>query len=78
MATPSGESAKPTPEAILHSTTLSRAQKIEKLRQMSYDARELEVAADEGMGGSPPPALDRIQAALRALGAADTGTDAKQ
>jgi len=79
-ATPSEPSppSPPSPEDVLRSPTLSRAQKIEKLRQMSYDARELQVATEEGMGGNRGPDLDRIQRALRELGADDHHTDAKQ
>jgi hypothetical protein len=74
----SGQPREPSPEDVLGSTSLSREQKIAKLRQMSYDARELAVADDEGMEGPTPPPLDRIQAALRKLGVEDTRTDTKQ
>jgi hypothetical protein len=67
----------PSPESILHSGSLTREQKIEKLRQMSYDAREMDVASDEGMLG-PPSVVGRIHRALRELGAEAGGTDAKQ
>ncbi len=69
-----------TPEGILHAPQLTRDQKIEKLRQMAYDARELDVASDEGMT-SPSGAstsLGRIQRALLELGVEAEGTDAKQ
>ncbi|MEZ5964886.1 MAG: hypothetical protein R3F56_13685 [Planctomycetota bacterium] len=66
-----------SPDAILRATNLTREQKVARLRQLSYDARELAVAAEEGMPGSVPP-IDRIQAALRALGVEDSGTDTKQ
>lgn len=58
-----------SPEAIVASATMTREQKIARLREMSYDAREMDVAKEEGMGGGPPSNLDRIQNALRALGA---------
>jgi len=67
-----------TPQAILDSTALSLDEKIEALQQLAYDAREREVAREEGMSG-PPSQLAEIQAALRSLGARDrTSSDAKQ
>lgn len=66
-------------ERILRSTTLSREEQIRRLRELSYDARELDVATEEGMADPGPDRarLARIQAALRALHAGDAGTDAK-
>jgi len=69
----------PDPRAVLDDATLSIEEKIAKLRRWSYDARELDVANEEGMGGKPRPSnLDAIQAALRELGASDEGTSHKQ
>ncbi len=75
---PARRATAATPEAILASTELSRQQKIDRLREMSYDAREMDVAADEGMAGGEPSQLRRIVKALRALGVEDEATDAKQ
>lgn len=70
----------PDPRSVLDDPTLTREQKIERLRQLSYDARELDVATEEGMQGSrgAPSNLPRIQEALRQLGAEDEGTSHKQ
>ena len=70
----------PDPRTILEDPTLTREQKIQRLRQLSYDARELDVATEEGMVGSKglPSNLPRIHEALRELGAEDEGTTHKQ
>ena len=70
----------PDPRTILDDPTLTREQKIHRLRQLSYDARELDVATEEGMVGSKglPSNLPRIHEALRELGAEDEGTTHKQ
>lgn len=73
-----GRPTPATPEAILASTDLDREQKIARLRELAYDARELEVAKDEGMGGGEQLDLSRIVRALRQLGVEDTDTDHKQ
>lgn len=57
------------PEDVLAEASLSREQKIEILRRWEYDARELEVADDENMGGGSPDVLDRVLDALRRLDA---------
>ncbi len=57
------------PEAILAATHLSREQKIRCLKQLEYDARELLVAEEENMGSGDTDLLDRVLAALHALGA---------
>lgn len=56
-----------TPEEVLHSSALSRHEKIELLRQWEYDERELAVATEEGMGDAEPEFLGRILRALDAL-----------
>jgi hypothetical protein len=62
-----------TPEELLANNALSREQKVEILRRWEYDARELQVAEEEGMEGPQPVTLDVVLRALRALGApADT------
>ena len=58
------------PEDVLSHDHLAREQKVEILRRWEYDAHELEVAEEEGMGSEPPSdLLDRILRALHALGA---------
>ena len=61
-----------TPEEILHSITLDRDQKIQLLRRWEYDAREKEVAEEEGMASNGPHFLNPILQALHTLG---TGPD---
>ena len=58
------------PEDILCEQSLTREQKIKILRQWEYDARELEVAEEENMGGGPPSMLDEILRALHCLNSA--------
>lgn len=55
------------PEDVLAEASLSRDQKIKILRRWEYDARELEVADDENMGGGAPAILDRVLQALHQL-----------
>lgn len=55
------------PEQVLATPQLTRDEKIEILRRWSYDAGELAVAEEEGMGGGEPALLDRILAALDQL-----------
>ena len=61
------------PEGVVNANGLSREQKIEILRRWEYDAREMQVADEEGMtapASQPQTApLDLILKALRALGA---------
>lgn len=57
------------PEDVLRRADLSREQKIDILRRWAYDARELEVAADEGMPATQPDILDQILHALHVLDA---------
>lgn len=56
-----------TPEQVLQRDDLSREQKAAILRRWAYDARELEVAEDEGMRGGEPDLLDRVLRALNEL-----------
>ena len=55
------------PDDILCEHVLTREQKIKVLRRWEYDARELEVAEEENMGGGPPSVLDEILKALHDL-----------
>lgn len=58
------------PEEVLGRDDLTTEQKIRVLRRWAYDARELEVADDEGMPtGAESDLLARVLDALRALGA---------
>jgi outer membrane lipoprotein SlyB len=55
------------PEQVLRRDDLSREQKAAILRRWAYDARELEVAEDEGMRDGEPDLLDRVLQALNEL-----------
>lgn len=46
---------------------LSRAQRIEILKRWELDARALQRATDESMGGGEPPMLDEVNRALLIL-----------
>lgn len=61
-----------SPAAVCDASELTRAQKIEILRRWEYDARELQVATEENMGGGPAGRLDQVLAALHQL---DAGAD---
>jgi outer membrane lipoprotein SlyB len=56
-----------TPEEVLKRDDLSREQKAAILRRWAYDARELEVAEDEGMRDGEPDLLDRVLRSLDKL-----------
>lgn len=58
-----------TPDDVLLREDLSREQKIEILRRWAYDARQLEVAEEENMGGQQPDILDQVLRALHTLDA---------
>jgi hypothetical protein len=58
------------PRDVLANQALSREDKIDILRRWAYDARELEVADEENMGGAKAGAsLDEILKCLNQLGA---------
>lgn len=57
-----------SPEAVVSASDLPARQRIEILRRWEYDARQLEVAEEEGMTGSQSDLFARIRAALHALG----------
>ena len=57
------------PADVFGEPSLTREQKIKILRRWEYDARELEVAEEENMGGGPPDILDEILAVLHRLNA---------
>jgi hypothetical protein len=58
-----------TPEEVVANRELSRDQKIKILHRWEYDARELQVAEEEGMEGPQPVSLDAVLRALSSLGA---------
>ena len=60
------------PEQVLQRDDLSREQKAAILRRWAYDARELEVAEDEGMRNGEPDLLDRVLRALDELKASSS------
>ena len=55
------------PEDVFLAQALTREEKIKILRRWEYDARELEVAEEENMGGGPPDILDEILRTLHRL-----------
>lgn len=57
------------PDEVLLREDMTREQKIEVLRRWAYDARQLQVAEEENMGGQQPDILDEILCALHALDA---------
>jgi hypothetical protein len=57
------------PADVCDEQALTREQKILILRRWEYDARDLEVAEEENMGGGPPGLLDEIIRALHRLDA---------
>jgi hypothetical protein len=62
----------PDPTGVLDDPTLTREQKIEKLRRWSLDARRVEASNDDGLQGAVTPSnLPAIQDALRQLGAGE-------
>ena len=62
-----------TPKEFLRRNDLSHEQKAAILQRWAYDARELEVAEDEGMRDGEPDLLDRALGALRELEAPSAG-----
>jgi len=57
------------PSDVLLAESLSKNQKIQVLRRWEYDARELQVAAEENMAGGPEDRLDEILKVLHQLDA---------
>jgi hypothetical protein len=56
-----------SPADLLAEPQLPRGQKIELLARWAYDAVELAVAEEEGMGGGETSNLDRVLAALNEM-----------
>ena len=65
LLNPASEFARPLD--VFADTSLSRTEKIRILRRWEYDARELQVAEEESMGGGPPDQLDQVLEALHRL-----------
>ncbi len=57
------------PSDVCDEQSLTRDQKIKILRRWEYDARELQVAEEENMGGGPEDVLDEVLLALHRLDA---------
>jgi hypothetical protein len=57
-----------SPEELCESSALSREQKIDLLQRWADDARELDLAEEEGMAGGESSMLSRIVSALDSLG----------
>ena len=57
-----------SPEELCESPGLSREQKVDLLQRWAEDARELDVAESEGMGGGETSLFARILSALDSLG----------
>ena len=55
------------PEEIVAAPDLTRKEKLDLLRRWRYDAIELNVAVDEGMGDESSSLLDRILRAIDGL-----------
>ncbi len=56
-----------SPDEVVRDQSITREQKIKILKRWAYDARELEVAEEENMGGGPPSMLGEILNALHSL-----------
>ncbi|MEQ8248466.1 MAG: hypothetical protein RID42_12380 [Alphaproteobacteria bacterium] len=56
------------PGEVLEATFLTEVQKRDVLARWEADARELQVAAEEGMDGGEPDMLRQVRSALRRIG----------
>lgn len=56
-----------TPSEVVKIDGLSREQRIDILKRWELDARSLQRASDESMGGGEPPLLDEVNKALLEL-----------
>jgi hypothetical protein len=63
------------PEEVVEHTDLSLTEKIEILKRWELDARALQRATDESMGGGEPPLLDEVNEALLLLDPKDRTAD---
>lgn len=55
------------PAEVVTNSVLTLRQKIEILKRWALDARQLQIATEENMGGGEPPMLDEVNEALSAL-----------
>jgi len=60
------------PGEVLEAAFLTEVQKRDVLARWEADARELQVAAEEGMDGGEPDMLRQVRNALRRIGDAPT------
>jgi hypothetical protein len=69
-----------TPGDVVKHPSLSPEQKLNILRQWEYDAREMEVAEEENMGGGPADKLAEILRAIETVvpGSENPGGNSKQ
>lgn len=61
-------SAYKNPNEVLQDDDVDKDQKMKILQQWELDARELQVAAEEGMAGGESDMLRQVRAALLTLG----------
>ncbi len=73
IADPSG--AYDTPEEVLRDASLDRGAKRRILQSWERDARELQVAEEENMGGGEPAMLGRVLDCLAQVGDEDEDKD---
>ena len=64
-----------SPQEVVDTQELSRAEKIEILKRWELDARALQRASDENMSGGEQPLLDEVNKALAVLDPDDTTSD---
>ena len=64
-----------TPMEVVQAEDLSREQKIDILKRWELDARALQRASDESMGGGEAPPLDAVNEALSILDPANKVKD---
>lgn len=55
------------PMAVAHSEGLTKEEKLSILKSMEEDSRELEIAAEESMGGGEQHSLGAVRKAMRAV-----------
>ncbi len=63
------------PAAVLADDRFSPQEKIEILKRWEFDARELEVAEEENMGGGKPDMLNEVLDALQQINSDDSSKD---
>ncbi len=63
------------PSEVIETASLTAREKIEILKRWELDARALQRAADESMGGGEPTLLDEVNQALLLLDPEDSVND---